>query len=159
MTADEYFESHPEVKQKFDDEIRNDYWGYWVSGIFLSVTGHVLGFLINLSILSFPVHWKGTNLSRWFAKLSSMLCFIVLFNFCPCFFSLLLANNLVLWLSLDKRDLHASSFLCTDQPNFPWFTVISSSISIIFYYRRICLSGAWQSLACRPFRVFFLSRR
>ncbi|CAL9061203.1 unnamed protein product [Musa banksii] len=28
MTADEYFESHPEVKQKFDDEIRNDYWGY-----------------------------------------------------------------------------------------------------------------------------------
>ncbi|KAG2579379.1 ATP synthase subunit d, mitochondrial-like [Panicum virgatum] len=28
MTADEYFEKHPEVKQKFDDEIRNDYWGY-----------------------------------------------------------------------------------------------------------------------------------
>ncbi|URE15130.1 ATP synthase subunit d [Musa troglodytarum] len=28
MTADEYFERHPELKQKFDDEIRNDYWGY-----------------------------------------------------------------------------------------------------------------------------------
>jgi F-type H+-transporting ATPase subunit d len=28
MTADEYFEKHPELK-KFDDEIRNDYWGYW----------------------------------------------------------------------------------------------------------------------------------
>jgi hypothetical protein len=27
MTADEYFEKHPELK-KFDDEIRNDYWGY-----------------------------------------------------------------------------------------------------------------------------------
>ncbi|KAF0889005.1 hypothetical protein E2562_020211 [Oryza meyeriana var. granulata] len=25
MTADEYFEKHPELKQKFDDEIRNDY--------------------------------------------------------------------------------------------------------------------------------------
>ncbi|XP_065851663.1 ATP synthase subunit d, mitochondrial-like [Euphorbia lathyris] len=24
-TADEYFEKHPEVKKKFDDEIRNDY--------------------------------------------------------------------------------------------------------------------------------------
>lgn len=29
MTADEYFEKHPELKKKFDDEIRNDYWGYW----------------------------------------------------------------------------------------------------------------------------------
>jgi F-type H+-transporting ATPase subunit d len=28
MTADEYFAKHPELKQKFDDEIRNDYWGY-----------------------------------------------------------------------------------------------------------------------------------
>ncbi|KAK4393860.1 ATP synthase subunit d, mitochondrial [Sesamum angolense] len=28
MTADEYFEKHPELKKKFDDEIRNDYWGY-----------------------------------------------------------------------------------------------------------------------------------
>jgi F-type H+-transporting ATPase subunit d len=28
MTGDEYFEKHHEVKQKFDDEIRNDYWGY-----------------------------------------------------------------------------------------------------------------------------------
>ncbi|CAD5186585.1 ATP synthase subunit d, mitochondrial-like [Musa acuminata AAA Group] len=28
MTADEYFENHPELKQKFDDEIRNDNWGY-----------------------------------------------------------------------------------------------------------------------------------
>lgn len=28
MTADEYFEKHPELRQKFDDEIRNDYWGY-----------------------------------------------------------------------------------------------------------------------------------
>ncbi|KAL4590209.1 hypothetical protein LXL04_003135 [Taraxacum kok-saghyz] len=27
MTADEYFEKHPELKKKFDDEIRNDYWG------------------------------------------------------------------------------------------------------------------------------------
>ncbi|KAL4561872.1 hypothetical protein LXL04_023462 [Taraxacum kok-saghyz] len=26
MTADEYFEKHPELKMKFDDEIRNDYW-------------------------------------------------------------------------------------------------------------------------------------
>ncbi|KAG4161100.1 hypothetical protein ERO13_D01G038200v2 [Gossypium hirsutum] len=25
MTADEYFEKHPELKKKFDDEIRNDY--------------------------------------------------------------------------------------------------------------------------------------
>lgn len=28
MTAKEYFEKHPELKKKFDDEIRNDYWGY-----------------------------------------------------------------------------------------------------------------------------------
>ncbi|KAG1330073.1 ATP synthase subunit d, mitochondrial [Cocos nucifera] len=28
MTADEYFEKHPELKKKFDDEIRNDHWGY-----------------------------------------------------------------------------------------------------------------------------------
>ena len=28
MTADEYFEKHPELKKMFDDEIRNDYWGY-----------------------------------------------------------------------------------------------------------------------------------
>nr|KJB11973.1 hypothetical protein B456_002G143400 [Gossypium raimondii] len=28
MTADEYFEKHPELKKKFDDEIRNDNWGY-----------------------------------------------------------------------------------------------------------------------------------
>uniref|UniRef100_A0A7N0V353 ATP synthase subunit d, mitochondrial n=1 Tax=Kalanchoe fedtschenkoi TaxID=63787 RepID=A0A7N0V353_KALFE len=28
MTADEYFAKHPELKQKFDDEIRNDNWGY-----------------------------------------------------------------------------------------------------------------------------------
>ncbi|PIA45181.1 hypothetical protein AQUCO_01700608v1 [Aquilegia coerulea] len=28
MTTDEYFEKHPELKKKFDDEIRNDYWGY-----------------------------------------------------------------------------------------------------------------------------------
>ncbi|KAI8015179.1 hypothetical protein LOK49_LG05G01063 [Camellia lanceoleosa] len=28
MTAEEYFLKHPEVKKKFDDEIRNDYWGY-----------------------------------------------------------------------------------------------------------------------------------
>lgn len=28
MTADEYFEKYPEVKKKFDDEIRNDFWGY-----------------------------------------------------------------------------------------------------------------------------------
>ncbi|KAF9676721.1 hypothetical protein SADUNF_Sadunf08G0032400 [Salix dunnii] len=28
MTAEEYFEKHPELKKKFDDEIRNDNWGY-----------------------------------------------------------------------------------------------------------------------------------
>ncbi|KAL4342498.1 hypothetical protein GQ457_08G011160 [Hibiscus cannabinus] len=28
MTADEYFAKHPELKKKFDDEIRNDNWGY-----------------------------------------------------------------------------------------------------------------------------------
>jgi F-type H+-transporting ATPase subunit d len=28
MTSDEYFQKHPELKQKFDDEIHNDYWGY-----------------------------------------------------------------------------------------------------------------------------------
>ncbi|TYH74660.1 hypothetical protein ES332_D05G416400v1, partial [Gossypium tomentosum] len=28
MTADKYFEKHPELKKKFNDEIRNDYWGY-----------------------------------------------------------------------------------------------------------------------------------
>ncbi|CAL5209257.1 unnamed protein product [Lathyrus oleraceus] len=28
MTADEYFAKHPELKKKFDDEIRNDQWGY-----------------------------------------------------------------------------------------------------------------------------------
>ncbi|XP_027118814.1 ATP synthase subunit d, mitochondrial-like [Coffea arabica] len=28
MTADEYYEKHPELRKKFDDEIRNDYWGY-----------------------------------------------------------------------------------------------------------------------------------
>ncbi|KAF9674841.1 hypothetical protein SADUNF_Sadunf10G0168800 [Salix dunnii] len=26
MTAEEYFEKHPELKKKFDDEIRNDHW-------------------------------------------------------------------------------------------------------------------------------------
>lgn len=33
MTANEYFEKHPELKKKFDDEIRNDYWGYWPSSL------------------------------------------------------------------------------------------------------------------------------
>ncbi|KAL5995313.1 hypothetical protein ACLOJK_025371 [Asimina triloba] len=28
MTANQYFEKYPELKKKFDDEIRNDYWGY-----------------------------------------------------------------------------------------------------------------------------------
>nr|XP_012466148.1 unnamed protein product [Gossypium raimondii] len=28
MTVDEYFEKHPELKNKFDDEIHNDNWGY-----------------------------------------------------------------------------------------------------------------------------------
>ncbi|KAG6516127.1 hypothetical protein ZIOFF_026576 [Zingiber officinale] len=28
MTADEYFEKHPELRKQFDDEIRNDNWGY-----------------------------------------------------------------------------------------------------------------------------------
>ncbi|KAJ4838455.1 hypothetical protein Tsubulata_048945 [Turnera subulata] len=28
MTADDYFAKHPEIKQKFDDEIRNDIYGY-----------------------------------------------------------------------------------------------------------------------------------
>ncbi|CAH2059193.1 unnamed protein product [Thlaspi arvense] len=28
MTADEYFEKHPELRMKFDDEIVNDNWGY-----------------------------------------------------------------------------------------------------------------------------------
>ncbi|XP_028556727.1 ATP synthase subunit d, mitochondrial isoform X1 [Dendrobium catenatum] len=28
MTAEEYFQKHPELKKKFEDEIRNDYWGY-----------------------------------------------------------------------------------------------------------------------------------
>ncbi|TYG61979.1 hypothetical protein ES288_D07G192500v1 [Gossypium darwinii] len=28
MTVDEYFEKHPELKKKFDDEIHNDNWGY-----------------------------------------------------------------------------------------------------------------------------------
>ncbi|GJZ21708.1 hypothetical protein Tco_0558747 [Tanacetum coccineum] len=28
MTADEYFAKHQELKQKFDDEIKNEYWGY-----------------------------------------------------------------------------------------------------------------------------------
>ena len=28
MTADEYFEKHPELRKKFDGEIRNDNWGY-----------------------------------------------------------------------------------------------------------------------------------
>lgn len=28
MTADEYFAKHPEVKAKFDEEIRNQNWGY-----------------------------------------------------------------------------------------------------------------------------------
>ncbi|KAJ6794687.1 ATP synthase subunit d, mitochondrial-like [Iris pallida] len=28
MTAEDYFAKHPELKKKFDDEIRNDYWGY-----------------------------------------------------------------------------------------------------------------------------------
>lgn len=26
MTADEYFEKHPELRKKFGDEIQNDYW-------------------------------------------------------------------------------------------------------------------------------------
>uniref|UniRef100_A0A0C9S4K2 ATP synthase subunit d, mitochondrial n=1 Tax=Wollemia nobilis TaxID=56998 RepID=A0A0C9S4K2_9CONI len=28
MTADEYFAEYPEIKAKFDEEIRNDNWGY-----------------------------------------------------------------------------------------------------------------------------------
>uniref|UniRef100_A0A804LUY0 ATP synthase subunit d, mitochondrial n=1 Tax=Zea mays TaxID=4577 RepID=A0A804LUY0_MAIZE len=28
MTADDYFEKYPELRKKFDDEIRNDNWGY-----------------------------------------------------------------------------------------------------------------------------------
>ncbi|MED6195578.1 hypothetical protein PIB30_039182 [Stylosanthes scabra] len=28
MTYDEYFEKHPELLKKYEDEIRNDYWGY-----------------------------------------------------------------------------------------------------------------------------------
>jgi len=28
MTADEYFAQYPELKAKFDEEIKNDYWGY-----------------------------------------------------------------------------------------------------------------------------------
>ncbi|KAM7276042.1 hypothetical protein ACFE04_017908 [Oxalis oulophora] len=28
MTADEYFAKHPELRKKFDDEIRNNNWGY-----------------------------------------------------------------------------------------------------------------------------------
>lgn len=38
MTADEYFEKHPELKKKFDDEIRNDYWGYWSISLILAPT-------------------------------------------------------------------------------------------------------------------------
>ncbi|RAL53298.1 hypothetical protein DM860_006970 [Cuscuta australis] len=33
MTADEYFAKHPELRKKFDDEIRNDYWGLLVSHV------------------------------------------------------------------------------------------------------------------------------
>ncbi|KAI3895461.1 hypothetical protein MKW92_050926 [Papaver armeniacum] len=33
MTANEYFEKHPELKKKFDDEIRNDYWGMTIGDI------------------------------------------------------------------------------------------------------------------------------
>ncbi|GLJ37066.1 hypothetical protein SUGI_0751020 [Cryptomeria japonica] len=28
MTADEYFAEYPELKKQFDEEIKNDYWGY-----------------------------------------------------------------------------------------------------------------------------------
>jgi len=28
MTADVYFAEHPELKEKFDNEIRNNIWGY-----------------------------------------------------------------------------------------------------------------------------------
>ncbi|GKB36952.1 hypothetical protein Tco_0881894 [Tanacetum coccineum] len=28
MTADEYFVKHLDLKQKFDDELENEYWGY-----------------------------------------------------------------------------------------------------------------------------------
>lgn len=38
MTANEYFEKHPELKKKFDDEIRNDYWGYWLTSLILAPT-------------------------------------------------------------------------------------------------------------------------
>lgn len=38
MTANEYFEKHPELKKKFDDEIRNDYWGYWSISLILAPT-------------------------------------------------------------------------------------------------------------------------
>jgi len=38
MTANEYFEKHPELKKKFDDEIRNDYWGYWSTSLILAPT-------------------------------------------------------------------------------------------------------------------------
>lgn len=37
MTADEYFEKHPELKKKFDDEIRNDYWGYWQYSVLVQI--------------------------------------------------------------------------------------------------------------------------
>ena len=28
LTVDEYFSKHPDVKEKIDDEIRNQNWGY-----------------------------------------------------------------------------------------------------------------------------------
>ena len=58
MTADESFEKHPELKKKFDDEIRNDYYGYW-----LQVWHKVMNFLVVQCIM--VAEFK-KNTPKWF---------------------------------------------------------------------------------------------
>lgn len=73
MTADEYFEKHPELKKKFDDEIRNDYWGYWscccTSGL------EKLSFLFLCSSVT-VILWVNHHNNKYTIHLSSVEIFI-----------------------------------------------------------------------------------
>lgn len=74
MTADEYFEKHPELKKKFDDEIRNDYWGYWSCFLYPPASKR------NSLLLLFPVTtvilWANHNNNKYTIHLSSVEIFI-----------------------------------------------------------------------------------
>lgn len=76
MTADEYFEKHPEVKKKFDDEIRNDNWGYWVH-LFTNSMDHFCRWTIfssSVSVLRFFAI-KREDLIVFLLQIKKYICF------------------------------------------------------------------------------------